>query len=181
MTDDYDSFKLISCKIFILMHSWLWLVSKQSGTEHGNCKFTWNSHIFTQLFMVYWWAAGITLKWIKITHTFVWFASCVAMNQAENIFLFRQHTHTHKQMSELKIQAKERLHKSDWAWLCIKMSLWQIRSEPIMTELRRHENKKWQGTPAVFRLAQRKHEWTEHPLWEEHLHAQYAEKKQLPV
>lgn len=96
MTDDYDSFKLISCKIFILMHSWLWLVSKQSGTEHGNCKFTWDSHIFTQLFMVYWWAAGITLKWIKITHTFVWFASCVAMNQAENIFLFRQHTHTSK-------------------------------------------------------------------------------------
>lgn len=85
-------------------------------------------------------------------------------------------------MVELKFQAGENrlsFKKSDWAWLCIKTSLWQICSEPIMTELRKHENKKWQGTLAVFRLTQRKHEWTEHPLWAENLHAQCAEKTQL--
>lgn len=34
----------------------------------------------------------------------------------------------------------------------------------MMTAVRQRENEKWHGTPAVFGLTQRKHEWTEHLL-----------------
>lgn len=105
------------------------------------------------------------------------------MKQAENIFILEA-MHTPHQKKKCKSsnswieisssQESLELQKSYKAQLCIKMSLWQICSGPIMTELRRHGNKKWQGALAVFRLPLRQHERTEHPLREEDVHTQLS-------